>query len=70
MAKQTNETKFAIISKDLDYIKSDVADIKNDIQGHFVTKEEFEPVKKITFGLVTLVLTAVVIALIGLVIIK
>lgn len=70
MPRPTNETKFAIISKDLEFIKADVADIKSDIQGHFVTKEEFEPVKKITFGLVTLILTAVIIALIGLVINK
>jgi len=70
MPRPTNETKFAIIAKDLDYIKSDVADIKSDIQGHFVTKEEFMPVQRIVFGLVTLILTAVVGALVGLVILR
>ena len=70
MAKETNETKFAIIAKDLEFIRSDITDIKNDIQRHFVTREEYEPVKRIVYGLVSLILTAVVVALIGLVIIK
>ena len=68
MTRQTNETKFAIIAKDLEYIKVDIGEIKADIQGHFVTKEEYEPVKRIVYGLVGLVLTAVVGALVGLVI--
>lgn len=70
MALQTNETKFAVIAKDLEFIKAEVSDIKQDIQGHFVTREEWEPVKKIVYGLVAMILTAVVGALIGLVIIK
>ena len=70
MTRTTNETKFAVIAKDLEYIKGEVADIKSEVSGRFVTKEEFDPVKKIVYGLVTLILTAVVGALVGLVILR
>lgn len=70
MVKITNETRFAVISKDLDYIKTEIDDIKDRVSGNFVTKEAFEPVRKIVYGLVTLILTAVVGALIGLVILR
>lgn len=39
-------------------------------QTSYVSKIEFEPIKKLVYGMVGLVLTAVVLALIGLVIIK
>lgn len=39
-------------------------------QASFVTKSEFEPVKAIVFGLTGLVVTAVIIALLGLVVLR
>jgi len=56
------------ISKDIEYIKKEVGEIKALVGDHYVTKAEFEPIKKIVFGLVGLILTAVVVAVVSLVI--
>lgn len=78
MAKEeTTKTKIALMKKDIDYIKKAVDDLKKSVdevkkntEENFVTKAEFAPVKQIVYGLVGLVLTAVVGALIGLVILQ
>jgi hypothetical protein len=60
----------ASTSKDLEYIKKDISDTKLDIKAinekldnKFVTKDEFSTVKTIVYGLVGLILTSVIIAL-------
>lgn len=45
-----------------------VSDLRNEINSKYVTKEEFAPVKAIVYGLVSLILTSVVVALIALVV--
>lgn len=69
---RTNDTdvavKMAEFGRDLSYIKSSVDDIKNSIDSDYVSKDEFEPIKKIVYGLVGLILIAVVGALMTLVI--
>lgn len=60
-------TKLAIISTDVGYIKSEVRDIKSQMAGAFVTKDEFAPVKNLVYGLAGLILTACVLAIVGLV---
>jgi hypothetical protein len=45
-----------------------VSDLRNEIGGKYVTKEEFAPVKAIVYGLVSLILISVVGALITLVV--
>lgn len=62
--------KMAEMGKDIQYIKVEVADIKKKLEGEYVTKTEFDPVKRIVFGLVGIVLTAVVGALVGLVLLQ
>lgn len=47
-----------------------VQEFRDEIRETYVTKAEFAPVMRVVYGLVTLILTAVVAALIGLVIIK
>lgn len=57
----------------LRYIERDISEMKDDLKdlkGQYVTKEEFEPVKKLVYGVTTLILSSVVLALIGLVIIN
>lgn len=49
-------------------VKADIADIKVKMEQHYVTKEEFSPVKNLVFGMVAVILTAVIGALITLVI--
>ena len=52
---------------DLEYIKRDVADIKRSLENKFVTQDQFEPIKRIVYGLVSIVLTAFVVAVVALV---
>lgn len=68
--KQTDETIIAVMGGKVDRIQTDVAEIKNSMQHNYVTIEAFEPVRKIVYGLVTLILIGVVGALLALVIKK
>lgn len=68
MANQSDETKLAVIQTDLTYIKEKLNAVDNKVSSHYVSKEEFEPIKKIVYGLVSLILIAVVGALIAIVV--
>lgn len=46
----------------------DFEEFKDLVNGAFITRNEFEPVKKLVYGLVTMILTGVMGAVIGLVI--
>ena len=70
MTKPTEKTDIAVIKSNMLDIKEDVRDIKEKLEKNYVTQDQFEPVKKIVYGLVGLILVAVVGALIGLVIKK
>ena len=70
MTKPTEKTDIAVIKSNMLDIKEDVRDIKEKLEKNYVTQDQFEPVKKIVYGLVGLILVAVVGALIGLVITK
>ena len=59
-----------VISNDITYIRDDVKEIKDNLRSSYVSKDEFDPVKKIVYGLVGLILVAVMVAVLGLVIIK
>jgi ABC-type phosphate transport system permease subunit len=56
------------MANDLEYLKSSVDRIDQKLSSGYVTKEEFDPVKRTVYGLITLVLVAVVGALLALVI--
>lgn len=68
MANQSDETKLAVIQTDLTYIKEKLNAVDTKVSSHYVSKEEFEPIKKIVYGLVSLILIAVVGALVALVV--
>jgi hypothetical protein len=68
MANQSDETKLAVIQTDLTYIKEKLNTVDQKVSTHYVSKEEFEPIKKIVYGLVSLILIAVVGALVALVV--
>ncbi len=68
MANQSDETKLAVIQTDLTYIKEKLNAVDNKVSSYYVSKEEFEPIKKIVYGVVSLVLVAVVGALVALVV--
>ena len=68
MPEQTDETKLALMANDLTYIKEKLNAVDQKVSTHYVSKEEFEPIKKIVYGLVSLILIAVVGALVALVV--
>lgn len=63
-------TNLDVIANEMKHISEDVAEIKSTLRGSYVSKDEFEPIKKIVYGLVTLILVAVVGGLMGLVILR
>lgn len=56
------------IKLQLDYIQRDIKEIKDSLKADYVKREEFLPVKNIVYGLVSVILVAVIGALITLVI--
>lgn len=63
-----SEDNLAVIANDIGYMKRDIAEIKQTVTHSYVSKDEFEPIKKIVYGLVGLILVAVVGALVSLVV--
>lgn len=56
------------VGKDVEQIKKDITEIKLLITQNYVRREEFNPVQKIVYGLVSVILMAVMGAIIALVI--
>lgn len=50
----------AVINTDIGYIKKDIGEIKTMLENKYITRDQFTPVKMIAYGLVSLVLIAVV----------
>lgn len=65
--RSSNETNIAIIMNDIQYIKKDVADIKLQLHADYVTRSEFDPVKRVVYGLVSVILLPVVAAIVAIV---
>ena len=68
--KKGGETNLALMAQDINYIKTEVAEIKASLEAKYVTQMEFDPIRKVVYGMVSLILVGVIGALIGLVIIK
>ena len=61
-------TQIAVLTNDIGYIKKTVEETKKLIEDKYVTKAEFDPIKRIVYGVVSLILIGVVGALISLVV--
>lgn len=57
-----------VLMNDVAYIKEDVKEIKTSVQSNYVTKDQFDPVRRLVYGLVTVILSSVVVAVLALVI--
>ena len=64
----SQDVSIAVIKNDLDHLCTDVREIKEMLEKKYVTKEEFDPIKKIVYGVVGLVLTAIMVGILALVI--
>ena len=57
------DSKEAITDKNLfthiEYIREDVKEIKSQLERHYITRSEFEPVKKLVFGVVAMIGTCI-----------
>lgn len=58
----------AVMKNDLEYIKKNIDDLKGQISQNYISRAEFEPIKKIVYGMVALVLTSVFGAILALII--
>lgn len=67
---RTTETSIAVMSEQIKYIVEKVEAIERKVDAQYVTKVEFEPIKKIVYGLVGLILVTVVGAVLALVVIR
>ena len=50
------------------YIQRDIAEINKKLDDKYVTKEEFKPIKNLVYGFVALALSAIIAALLALII--
>lgn len=60
-------TVVALLGSDISYIKRDVKDIKEKLSKDYITREEFEPVKRLVYGLVGTILLSTLGAILALV---
>lgn len=70
--KQQNsiETTVAVILTKVNYIEVEVKDIRAKLEKEYVTQDQFEPIRKVVYGLVSITLLSVVGAVIALVLRK
>lgn len=66
----TNSENVEVIVTKIDYIQRDITQIRSRLEAEYVTRDQFDPIKKIVYGMVSLVLVAVVGALVSLIIRK
>lgn len=70
MSKTTTGERLVKIESDISYIKQTVDKIENRLGRDYVTREEFDPIKKVVYGLVSITLIGVIGAILGLVVIQ
>ena len=44
----------------IEYLRKEVAEMRKDLDDNFVSKDEFYPVRMIAFGMITLVMTGII----------
>lgn len=64
------ETSVAVILTKVNYIEAEVRDIRSKLEKEYVTQDQFEPIRKVVYGLVSITLLSVVGAVIALVLRK
>jgi hypothetical protein len=67
-ARVDTAVKIAELGRDVNYVKDTVDRIDKKVSQGYVTKEEFAPIKRLVYGVVSLVTIAVVGALMELVV--
>lgn len=65
--KESVEFGLAVLDAKLSHVRDDVTEIKDILRGEYIRREEFAPVKQVVFGLVAVIMLAVVGALVTLI---
>lgn len=60
MSNPSNKDNYGIIVTKIEYIQETVAEIKHKLESNYVTQDQFEPVKRVVYGMVSVVLLAVI----------
>ena len=58
--REGEHTQMALMAQDIRYIKNSIDELKKEVEGKYVTSVEFEPIKKLVYGMVGLILVSVV----------
>lgn len=61
-------TTIAVILTKLENIEQDISSMNKKLENNYITRDQFEPIKSVVYGLVSLILVAVTGAIISLVI--
>ena len=64
------EARVEVAIEQIRQIRIDITRIETKLDNNYVTKDEFDPIRKIVYGVVTIILTGVVGALLALVVNK
>lgn len=54
------DTQLAVIANNIEYIKKDIVEIKSNMKSDYVTADEFEPIKRVVYGVVWVMLLALI----------
>ncbi len=68
MKNDTDKVSIAVMANQVSNIQSDVRDIKGRLEKDYVTQDQFDPIKRLVYGVVGLVLASVVLAVLALII--
>ena len=63
-----NHPSLEVIANDISYIKRDIVEIKGKLEKEYVTQDQIDPIKRIVYGLVSIILTSVVVGIVALVV--
>lgn len=67
VAKNKKNVNYELVHNDIKYIRRDVEEIKELISKEYVTKTEFNPIKNLVYGLVSVIMLSVVAGLMTLI---
>lgn len=68
MPDNEDRTTLAVIQNDISYIKKQLDTIDTKVGNTYVTKDQFEPVRNLVYGVVTVILVSVIGAVVALVV--
>ena len=58
--KEYTDLRYSIIENKLDMVVDDIKDVQTTLRASYVTEDQFSPVKTVVYGLVGIILTAVI----------